>query len=1153
MSLPSVPLLYSNFTGNIRPRCGDTQLTFYWYTPSSDGGSPITNYYLSSISGNDSNSPYTLDSNVFQTTISGLSNGVNYTYVVAASNTNGLGPLAEYRTVEPGFTPSIPSTISTVSVNANSASISWTAPLSNGGADIKWYFVQAKPTDSNFSTIRKSANAYDRTRNLELDTNTTYSFSVAAVNDPGYSLYRSTPVVYTPTTNGLLLYLDSTTYSGGSNWPDSSSNGRNATLVGATGQTINGYAFFDGSSYFTASNGAFLSTFTLSLWYQPFSVRENGAGLLVTSSSPGNFQFYSDTNGSYQLYGQLTDGNIITSSSFPLSNTWNNITITNNGTNLVTYLNNSNIGTVTPGYPLSNGGNPSTFLLGGGAGNPINGLIAQALIYDRALTSNEINRIYKSKTLVDTFPWTARHLTFLNYSTITQTIEQTNWLNCWAVSKASISNISSFHISLQQNWIAGASFFGLTSSILSGFNIVNGYELVNYACQPGRTQIYVTTLEGNDIYGISGFYTSTNVFSINCTSSNIQFLVDSNLFYQTTNSLSSMVPYYLALGIVNQSNILSNIDFGPGTVPIVDTLVISSNNFQNGLCYCTLYAGGIWVAGGAGYNSAAKYSTDGSNWSNTSNFDSNGNQYFDYYATRYSVAYSQDQNLWVMVGAGTSSIISYSGNGSNWSNIQSGTLFNNYGTSVVYASSMWVAGGHDTLGGATLKYSSNGSNWSNTNISSVKIWSVHYANGIWHAGTTSDNNNSASTILYSTNGSNWSNTNNSMYANTISIGYGNSLWVAVGNDNGNSPIKYSGDGINWSNQSNATFNSLGLYVSYVNNLWIALGQYGPNSIFYSSNGYNWLTTTGGFNGYAGFADIGGTRNSLAYGDGVFVIVGADNAFIPSGPATIKYSFNGSNWYNYKNNIYGYQLTGISVSFHDGLFITTGSSYGGLRGLLPILSSQFREVLRNGLVLQLESSTYAGGSTWIDSSYSGNDATLVGTGQTSNGYVYFNGSTYFGTSSFFPYFSNWTLSLWIQPFTTPTGTILPLFGQTYPYNNFSIMYSPSGFNIAPAGYAGFSFSADSGNQIATSTINIINNVWNNVVVTYNGSTITAYLNNTIVSSNDQTGIFGAGGQVFLGAGNGNYMTGLIGEALIYNRALSAVEVRYNYQATLPLYV
>ena len=78
MSIPTPPQI------QIRPRTADQSATFYWSAPISDGGSAILGYRLSDGYG----ATQSVDAETFIYTWTGLTNGIDYAFSIAAEVSN---------------------------------------------------------------------------------------------------------------------------------------------------------------------------------------------------------------------------------------------------------------------------------------------------------------------------------------------------------------------------------------------------------------------------------------------------------------------------------------------------------------------------------------------------------------------------------------------------------------------------------------------------------------------------------------------------------------------------------------------------------------------------------------------------------------------------------------------------------------------------------------------------------------------------------------------------------------------------------------------------------------------------------------------------------------------------------------------------------
>ncbi|MBL4596972.1 MAG: fibronectin type III domain-containing protein, partial [Robiginitomaculum sp.] len=183
---------------------GDATVSLSWSTPSSDsgvtvddGGSDITDYV---VEFNNGSGWETFDEGVgvgTTATVTGLTNGDNYSFRIFASNAKG--------TIYPSLIVSeVPSTVTTVArsltaipMSSTEISLSWSAPVSDGGSPITGYQIERKDgsidSSSSWSIIESASSTStaltaidgDGDSSLRLFAGTTYSYRVSAINSDG--------------------------------------------------------------------------------------------------------------------------------------------------------------------------------------------------------------------------------------------------------------------------------------------------------------------------------------------------------------------------------------------------------------------------------------------------------------------------------------------------------------------------------------------------------------------------------------------------------------------------------------------------------------------------------------------------------------------------------------------------------------------------------------------------------------------------------------------------------------------------------------------------------------------------------------------------------------------------------------------------------
>jgi cytochrome c peroxidase/chitodextrinase len=198
-TVPSAPVIGSASAGN-------AQATVSFSAPSSNGGSAITAYEIyangsSTVIKSGTSSPLV---------VTGLTNGTAYTFKVKARNAVGLSALsAASNSVTPKTVPTAP-VIGTASAGNAQATVSFSAPSSNGGSAITAYEIYANGS----STVIKSGTSSPLVV-TGLTNGTAYTFKVKARNAVGLSAISAAsnsvipvPPVIAPTINYSLSSLN---------------------------------------------------------------------------------------------------------------------------------------------------------------------------------------------------------------------------------------------------------------------------------------------------------------------------------------------------------------------------------------------------------------------------------------------------------------------------------------------------------------------------------------------------------------------------------------------------------------------------------------------------------------------------------------------------------------------------------------------------------------------------------------------------------------------------------------------------------------------------------------------------------------------------------------------------------------------------------
>ena len=198
VTVPNAPTIGTATASSTATTTGTATVT--WSGPVANGGPPVTSFTIVATPTTGATVTRTgLPRTALSGTISGLVNGMTYTLQVAAVNLFGTGPLsAPSNAVTPVGLPGAPSGVLAVRGNT-SASLTWTAPTSDGGSPITGYNVMVRTGGTLVRTDVLTGTATS-TVITGLTNGTAYNFRVQAVNLLGAGPASASSNTVTPAT-----------------------------------------------------------------------------------------------------------------------------------------------------------------------------------------------------------------------------------------------------------------------------------------------------------------------------------------------------------------------------------------------------------------------------------------------------------------------------------------------------------------------------------------------------------------------------------------------------------------------------------------------------------------------------------------------------------------------------------------------------------------------------------------------------------------------------------------------------------------------------------------------------------------------------------------------------------------------------------------
>lgn len=324
----------------------------------------------------------------------------------------------------------------------------------------------------------------------------------------------------------------------------------------------------------------------------------------------------------------------------------------------------------------------------------------------------------------------------------------------------------------------------------------------------------------------------------------------------------------------------------------------------------------------------------------------------------------------------------------------------------------------------------------------------------------------------------------------------------------------------------------------------------PNTIKYSTTGDTFSLKKGNY--YIGVGDVSkGPTSDTGHWNGISPT--ADGYTIyenksSNGPS-IRVPIDSTTLIDYAGRLYG----GSNIT-------TTADALVYLNGLSTVVcvNRDYETIVTNGLAMCVDAgfspSYRTSGITWYDVSLSGGSATLRNSptySTSSGGVITFNKtSSQYATLPDIGSKRSWTAEVWVKFNSSLTGQVSSV--VTNQFNGSNLNFS-IGTNNAPSSYnivVGFF----NGAWRNTTGFAPVLGSWYQIVGTYDGLVIRQYVNGSASGGTlNYVGTSSSGGEIrMMGrwddlTGATNYIDGDLAIARIYNRALTATEIKTNFNA------
>jgi hypothetical protein len=229
--------------------------------------------------------------------------------------------------------------------------------------------------------------------------------------------------------------------------------------------------------------------------------------------------------------------------------------------------------------------------------------------------------------------------------------------------------------------------------------------------------------------------------------------------------------------------------------------------------------------------------------------------------------------------------------------------------------------------------------------------------------------------------------------------------------------------------------------------------------------------------------------------------------------------------------------------YNGIYMY--GQYGNVPNTLRIADVQveIKDAATNFSEAQTRSTT----DVWKDTSGNSKHVTFVNSptySSSNGGSLVFDGTDDYCLGTELGQLTTYTIDVWFRPTSHPNNNACVI-SSVYPGSNNTV-----NFKIGYEGGSGMVGGFFDGGWRLSPSVSTTLNTWQNVVYTYNGSSLSIYSNGVSGGSTSYTGTPNSGGAGFRVGRRwdaADYFAGNIGVIKIYNRALSATEISQNFNA------